>query len=124
MELTAAVLSCVTKIYAANLIHLHFACCLVVDFRLYDLSSLVDASLYLYDDLPEQDVALRVLGLLSGVLNVEKLWTTCIALEYLTLIENLLDRLPTFSSMTHLVLGWVFSGPSFGVIMDLLEKNT
>ncbi|KAF7116814.1 hypothetical protein RHSIM_RhsimUnG0013100 [Rhododendron simsii] len=70
---TRDVLSCVTKIYAANLIHLHCISSLVVDFHLYDLSSLVDASIGLSFDSFAEDVTPQVLGLLSGVVNVKKL---------------------------------------------------
>lgn len=75
------VLSCVTKIYAANLIHLDCSCCLIVDFRLYDLSSLVEASICLYEDLPEHDVTPRVLVLLTGISNIKKFTTTSQTLE-------------------------------------------
>ncbi|KAH7842749.1 hypothetical protein Vadar_008732 [Vaccinium darrowii] len=71
--------SCVTKIYAANLIHLHFTRCLMVDFRLYDLSSLVDATTILFyedEDVVEEVIIPRVLGLLTAICNVRKLTTT------------------------------------------------
>ncbi|KAI8558066.1 hypothetical protein RHMOL_Rhmol04G0059600 [Rhododendron molle] len=117
------VLSCVTKIYAANLIHLDCFCCLIVDFRLYDLSLLVEASICLYEDLPEQDVTPRVLRLLTGISNIKKLTVTSQTLEYLTPVANLLDRLPVFYNMTHLVLHSELFGDSFGVMIDLLENS-
>ncbi|XP_058216444.1 F-box/LRR-repeat protein At4g14103-like [Rhododendron vialii] len=116
-------LSCVTKIYAANLIHLRCISSLVVDFRLYDLSSLVDASIGLCDGSWAEDGTPQVLGLLSGVVNVKKLSITSDTLQYLTLVENLSDRLPTFYNMTHLELNLEFYGLSFGVLMVLLEKS-
>ncbi|KAF7146715.1 hypothetical protein RHSIM_Rhsim04G0036800 [Rhododendron simsii] len=69
-------LSCVTKVYAANLIHLRCISSLVVDFRIYDVSSLVDASIGLYDNSSAEDATPQVLGLLSGVVNVKKLSIT------------------------------------------------
>ncbi|XP_058212687.1 putative FBD-associated F-box protein At5g56390 [Rhododendron vialii] len=117
------VLSCVTKIYAANLIHLDCFCCLIVDFRLYDLSLLVEASICLYEDLPEQDVTPRVLGLLTGISNIKKLTVTSQTLEYLTPVANLLDRLLVFYNMTHLVLHSELFGDSFRVMIDLLENS-
>ncbi|KAH7845150.1 hypothetical protein Vadar_026023 [Vaccinium darrowii] len=132
MELPAGVHGCVTKIYAANLIHFLCTCCLVVDFRLYDLSSLVDASILfneedvsiLFDeDMQEQVITPRALGLLTAICNVRKLRTTTDALRYLSLADNLLDRLPTFNNMTHLVLdGNSYNDPS-GALIDLLEKT-
>ncbi|KAH7843637.1 hypothetical protein Vadar_019032 [Vaccinium darrowii] len=118
------VVSCVTKIYATNLIHLDCFNCLIVDFHLHDLSSLVDASICSYDYMLEQDLVPRVLRLLTGIFNVTKLSTTSEMVEYLTPVENLLDRLPTFYNMTHLVLNSEFCGHhSIGVLMDLLEKS-
>ncbi|KAI8558057.1 hypothetical protein RHMOL_Rhmol04G0058900 [Rhododendron molle] len=117
-------LSCVTKIYAANLIHLRCISSLVVDFRLYDLSSLVDASIGLYDNVSVEDVTPQVLGLLSGVVSVRKLSITSATLEYLTLVENPLDLLPTFYNMTHLELKLEFyRALPLGVLMVLLEKS-
>ncbi|KAH7843787.1 hypothetical protein Vadar_020760 [Vaccinium darrowii] len=115
------VLSCVTKIYAANLIHLHCISCQIIDFCLYDLSSLVDASICLYEE-PEEVVTPRVLRLLTGIFNVKKLTITIVMLEFLNRVENLLDSLPTFYNMTHLVLRSEFFGHSF-VLMDLLKKS-
>ncbi|KAG5551550.1 hypothetical protein RHGRI_009828 [Rhododendron griersonianum] len=68
--------SFVTKIYAANLIHLRCISCRVVNFHLYDLSSLVDASIGFYNNSSAEDVTSQVLGLLSAVVNVKKLSTT------------------------------------------------
>ncbi|KAH7845149.1 hypothetical protein Vadar_025798 [Vaccinium darrowii] len=72
--------SVVTKIYAANLIHLHCISCQIIDFCLYDLSSLVDASICLYEE-PEEVVTPRVLRLLTGIFNVKKLTITIVTLE-------------------------------------------
>ncbi|KAH7861273.1 hypothetical protein Vadar_024080 [Vaccinium darrowii] len=115
------VLSCVPNIYAANLIHLRCISWLVVDFHLYNLFSLVDASIGLYENL-EEDVTPRMLRLLTEIFNVEKLTITDETLKYLASVENLLDRLPTFYNMTHLVLDSEFFGHSF-VLMDLLKKS-
>ncbi|KAG5551562.1 hypothetical protein RHGRI_009835 [Rhododendron griersonianum] len=112
-------LSCVTKIYAANLIHLCCISYLVVDFRLYDLSSLVDASIGLYYNPSAEDVTPQVLGLLSGVVNVKKLSIASYTLE----VENLLDRLPTFYNLTHFELNLEFYGLCLGDLMVLLEKS-
>ncbi|XP_058212680.1 F-box/LRR-repeat protein At4g14103-like isoform X2 [Rhododendron vialii] len=115
--------SCVTKIYAANLIHLRCISSPVVDFRLYDLSLLVDASIGFHDNYSAVDVTPQVLGLLSGVVNVKRLLITIDILECLSLVENLLDRLPTFYNMIHLELNFEFYGLLFGVLMVLLEKT-
>ncbi|KAH7845144.1 hypothetical protein Vadar_017556 [Vaccinium darrowii] len=124
VEPPADVHSCVTKIYAANLIHLHFTHCLMVDFRLYDLSSLVDATTILfYEDVLEEDIIPRLLGLLTAICNVRKLTTTNDAFMYLEQVDNLLDRLPTFCNMTHLVLDGDLYVHLFGVVIDLLEKT-
>ncbi|KAH7845132.1 hypothetical protein Vadar_022446 [Vaccinium darrowii] len=74
------VLSCVTKIYAANLIHLHYFSWVMDDFRLYDLSSLVEASICLSED-PEEVLTPRVLRFLTGIFNVKKLTITIVTLE-------------------------------------------
>ncbi|KAI8558055.1 hypothetical protein RHMOL_Rhmol04G0058700 [Rhododendron molle] len=120
---TLDVLSCVTKIYAANLIHLRCISCRGVDFHLYDLSSLVDASIGFYNNYSAEDGTSQVLGLFSAFVNVKKLSTTGETLQYLTLVGNLLDRLPKFYNMNHLELNFEFYGLLFGVLMDLLEKS-
>ncbi|KAH7845151.1 hypothetical protein Vadar_026508 [Vaccinium darrowii] len=121
MESPADFHGCVTKISAANLIHLHCTCSLMVDFRIYDLSSLVDASLLFNENMPEQVIISRALRLLTAICNIRKLRTTTDALRYLSLADNLLDRLPTFNNMTHFELdGDSYNYPS-GLI-DLLEK--
>lgn len=126
MEPPADVHSCVTKIYAANLIHLHFTRSLMVDFRLYDLYSLVDATTILFyedEDALEEVIIPRMLGLLTAICNVRKLTTTNDAFMYLEQVDNLLDRLPTFYNMTHLVLDDELYVWLFGVVIDLLEKT-
>ncbi|KAI8558059.1 hypothetical protein RHMOL_Rhmol04G0059100 [Rhododendron molle] len=120
---TRDVLSCVTKIYAANLIHLRCISSLVVDFRLYDLSLLVEASIGLYNNYSAEDVTPQVLGLLSGVVNVKKLSITSDTIKCLMLVENLLDHLPTFYNMIHLELNLEFYGLCFGILIVLLEKS-
>jgi len=110
----------VTKIYAANLIHLHYFSWVMDDFRLYDLSSLVEASICLSED-PEEVLTPRVLRFLTGIFNVKKLTISIVTLEYLNRVEDLSDSLPTFYNMTHLVLHSEFFGHSF-VLMDLLKK--
>ncbi|KAF7144518.1 hypothetical protein RHSIM_Rhsim04G0037300 [Rhododendron simsii] len=73
--------SCVTKIYAANLIHLRCISSPVVDFRLYDLSLLVDATIGFHNIYSSEEVTPQVLGLLSGVVNVKRLSITIDMLE-------------------------------------------
>ncbi|KAF7116812.1 hypothetical protein RHSIM_RhsimUnG0013000 [Rhododendron simsii] len=91
---------------------------------LHDASDIkIEASICVYEDLPEQDVTPRVLGLLTGISNIKKLTVTSQTLEYLTPIANLLDRLPVFYNMTHLVLHSELFGDSFGVMIDLLENS-
>ncbi|KAI8558068.1 hypothetical protein RHMOL_Rhmol04G0059700 [Rhododendron molle] len=126
-------LSCVTKIYAANLIHLCCISSLVVDFCLYDLSSLVDASIGLYYNPSAEDVTpqekLELFSVVNCILimfvarpyNSTNLLFFCA--KYLTQVENLLDRLPTFYNLTHFELNLEFYGLCFGDLMVLLEKS-
>ncbi|KAH7844963.1 hypothetical protein Vadar_033735 [Vaccinium darrowii] len=117
------VLSCVTEVYAPNLIHLDCTYCMRVDFRIYGLSSVVEASICINEPIPDRVVIPRVLRLLNGIFNVKKLSIATATLEYLTVFKSLLGLLPTFYNMTHLVLDGQIYDDSFRVLIDLLEKS-
>ncbi|KAH7845152.1 hypothetical protein Vadar_028632 [Vaccinium darrowii] len=117
------VLSCVTEVYAPNLIHFDCTYCMRVDFRIYGLSSVVDASICINEPIPDRVVIPRVLRLLNGIFNVKKLSIATATLEYLTVFKSLLGLLPTFYNMTHLVLDGQIYDDSFRVVIDLLEKS-
>ncbi|CAL5390994.1 unnamed protein product [Camellia sinensis] len=116
-------LSCVTKIYAANLISLKCTTNQKVDFHLCNLSSVVEAHIdLLYRFSVQQEVASCAINLVTGICNVETLTISNNTLS-LMCVENVLDHLPTFDNMSCLELNEEFPGRLNGPLMVLLEKS-
>ncbi|KAG5551554.1 hypothetical protein RHGRI_009829 [Rhododendron griersonianum] len=69
----------------------------------------------------------KFLGLPSASVGLAELWMgeskDYNDLHSLTPVANLLDRVPVFYNMTHLVLHSELFGDSFGVMIDLLENS-
>ncbi|KAL7249964.1 hypothetical protein ACSBR1_012031 [Camellia fascicularis] len=116
-------LSCVTKIYAANLISLKCTTNQKVDFHLCNLSSVVEAHIdLLYRFSMQQEVASCAINLVTGICNVETLTISNNTLS-LMCVENVLDHIPTFYNMSCLELNEEFPGRLNGALMVLLEKS-
>ncbi|GMP53612.1 hypothetical protein CsSME_00019024 [Camellia sinensis var. sinensis] len=116
-------LSCVTKIYATNLISLKCTTNQKVDFHLCNLSSVVEAHIdLLYRFSVQQEVASCAINLVTGICNVETLTISNNTLS-LMCVENVLDHLPTFDNMSCLELNEEFPGRLNGALMVLLEKS-
>uniref|UniRef100_A0A5B7B567 F-box domain-containing protein n=2 Tax=Davidia involucrata TaxID=16924 RepID=A0A5B7B567_DAVIN len=115
---------CEIKIYAANLISLNWCSNETVDFHLYDLSSLVDASIKLWNlRASQQEVARRAVKLLNSIHNTKSLKISGDIFEVLSFAENLLNCVPTFNNLTHLEVDSEISPYTTRVLMDILQKS-
>ncbi|XP_004505455.1 F-box/LRR-repeat protein At3g26922-like [Cicer arietinum] len=116
---------CTVKIDAVNLLSLKCTCNPTIEFIPVNLTSIVDAWIYLGCHNPEGELyaANCAIKLLSGLSSVKSLKLSQDTLECLYHAKATIHHLPSFDNLTHL---YVHSGNSDGtnkVVMDIIRKT-
>ncbi|KAL7249352.1 hypothetical protein ACSBR1_011501 [Camellia fascicularis] len=115
---------CQIKIDAANLIFLTYSGYLLNEIFLFNLSSLVNASIYVPIMCERQkEIAYRAVNLLRGLNSVKSMRISTGAIESLFLADNVLDRLPIFQKLTYLELSVEIEKHIVKKLMNLLQYS-
>ncbi|KAK9269637.1 hypothetical protein L1049_001414 [Liquidambar formosana] len=115
---------CEIKIYAANLLSFKYIGNLSNDIFLYNLSSLLVASIHI-PNLCERrnEIARRGVKLLRGVHNAKSVRLSNGTIESLFLAENIPDHFPIFQNLTHLEFSMEIENHTIGALMELLQSS-
>ncbi|KAF5949418.1 hypothetical protein HYC85_011411 [Camellia sinensis] len=126
---------CQIKIDAANLIFLTYSGYLLNEIFLFNLSSLVNASIYVPIMCERQkEIAYRAVNLLRGLNSVKSMRISTGAIEVSTaaveillnslfLADNVLDHLPIFQKLTYLELSVEIEKHIVKKLMNLLQYS-
>ncbi|CAL5335751.1 unnamed protein product [Camellia sinensis] len=110
---------CQIKIDAANLIFLTYSGYLLNEIFLFNLSSLVNASIYVPIMCERQkEIAYRAVNLLRGLNSVKSMRISTGAIE-----DNVLDHLPIFQKLTYLELSVEIEKHIVKKLMNLLQYS-
>lgn len=114
---------CEIKIYGANLLSFKYNGNLSNGIFLYNLSSLLVASI----DIPNlcerrKEIAHRGVKLLRGLHNAKSMRLSNGTIESLVLAENIPDHFPIFQNLAHLEFGMEIENHTFGALMELFQS--